>query len=355
MVCLTSHRTAEPKPCTHHAHRGFGEAIGAEFASLSIPSWLDMPAMLPGHVARGLTVPDGLHGVVLFEFADLLHAAPVIRRRQPDARILLLATHLVFPDHLLSNGYGGGPKGRLRLVHNRTQRRIVHEMIRRYVDGCVAVSPFVADYLRTRFPGLPVTVALPYVEDQFHERLTRCSPSYGDDHAVTVGRGAAHKGVDLLVDAWPTVREHHETATLAVVGRGHPDDYERVPGVSVTGFVEDLAGAYEAASLYVHPARVDAFGVTITEAMAACVPPLVTATTGGRMVVEEVGEEFVCEPSADQLAERVIAYFDRDVDDRRRLGAVSRALAREYTGQVRRAAFVRAFDALLDRVPSGSR
>jgi len=85
------------------------------------------------------------------------------------------------------------------------------------------------------------------------------------------------KGFDLLREAWNLLPAGQ--ATLARFGRNG----ERRPGTHDLGNLEadeDLAAAYRAADLYVHPARQDNAPCTIQEAL-ACGTPVLAFAVGG--------------------------------------------------------------------------
>jgi glycosyltransferase involved in cell wall biosynthesis len=136
-------------------------------------------------------------------------------------------------------------------------------------------------------------------------------------------------------------------AELHVVGGGHPDAYGDTEGVTVRGYVENLADAFRPAALFVQPSRMDTFPVSTLEAMRAGVPPLVTNRAGTRSEAREIDASLVVDPTPEALADGVIDYLERDLADRERLAAVARERGARFDADSRKAAFREAFERVL--------
>jgi len=101
-----------------------------------------------------------------------------------------------------------------------------------------------------------------------------------------VGRLAAEKRVEVVLDAFPAIREAMGPRTaLVFVGDGPAGDRLREQageGVHFTGFLQgkELAEAYAAADLFVFASDTETFGNVVLEAIASGVP-VVVADRGG--------------------------------------------------------------------------
>ncbi|MFC4359736.1 glycosyltransferase family 4 protein [Halobium salinum] len=333
----------------HPAHRGFARSVGADAVVVPLTRYPLLKDTFLDDVAATHVASIPERDVYVLENDAVLFAAPRIRRHYPDATIL----HLAAASRLL-----GGPTvvrpdddfGRRlkRRMNHRAELPVLRACLTRYCDGAIAVSEYVAGEIR-RFadPGFPVRVAEPYIQPEQYEALSRLDPSLSGTDAVVVGEWREHKGVDLLVRAWPRVRERHPDAELHVVGPGYPAAYADTLGVTLHGFVEDLEEPFESASLYVHPARTEAFGVSVVEALCAGLPAVVTETTGAKVAVRQVDPSLVVEPAADALAAAVNRYFALDVAERRALAERGREAAADYTEGPRVAAFREGFEDLV--------
>jgi glycosyltransferase involved in cell wall biosynthesis len=331
----------------HPAHRGFAAAIGADDLVLSERS---LPAALRGTLLRDLVPAVGSplpeRDVYVLENDAVLYAAPAIARRHPEATIV----HLAAADRLLDWTFVPRPDDtRLRAATRRTNARLdtalLQRACRRHCDGAVAVSRFAHDRLRDAVgPGFPIGVAPPYVQPDLYESLPTREPALDAPVAVMVGAWRDHKGTELLVEAWPRVRERHPEAELHVVGPGHPAEYAETVGVRLRGYVRSLADVFAGAALYVHPAHVEAFGVSVVEAMRAGLPAVVTETTGARAAVERVDEGLVVPPTSAAIAEAVSTYFDAPPDRRRALSRASRTASDPYSEERATGRFREAFE-----------
>ncbi len=318
----------------HPAHRGFADAVGADdlvvtFRSLPEPV---RSTVVTDVVSAGVaSLPE--RDVYVLENDAVLYAAPAIKRRYPDATVL----HLAASDRLLGRTYVPRPddsflRARKRRVNSRVDNALLGRVCRRYCDGAIAVSEFARDRLRSVVgPDFPLGVATPYIQPDAYESLAGETPTLDAPVAVMVGAWRDHKGVELLVEAWPRVREHHPRAELHIVGPGHPAEYTQTTGVTLRGFVPSLADAFEGASLYVHPAHIEAFGVSVVEAMRAGLPAVVTETTGARSAVSNVDDGLVVPPTSRALADAVCEYFDAAPGRRQALSRASRDASDAYS------------------------
>ena len=329
----------------HPAHRGFAEAVGAELIDYRRRSLGPLEDTLADDAYNGLRYPDC--DVYIAEGSRPLYAAVLNRAVNGGRLVYLCADHGLYE---LGEGDLSGDSLVKSLI-GRFGGAGVQAVGRRYVDGAIAVSEFAAEFTRPFVgPNTPIEIAHPYIQPSVYRSLGEVAPSLNATRAVTVARGDHYKGVDLLVKAWPAVRDRHPEAELHVVGTGHPAWYDDTPGVTRRGFVDQLGDAFETASLYVQPSRMDTFPVATLEALRAGLPTLVTDRTGTRSVAREIDESLVVAPEPDALAAGVTAYFDREPTDRRRLSVAARERGETFDADGRQAAFRDAFERLLDRL-----
>lgn len=125
-------------------------------------------------------------------------------------------------------------------------------------------------------------------------------------HALCVGRLTRQKGQDVLLDAWPTVRERVPGATLLLVGEGpDQDELERrqVPGVVFAGQRSDVPEWLAATDVVVLPSRWEGMAFTMLEAMARGRSVVMTAVSGAREAIEEGAGAVVPPEERQALAE----------------------------------------------------
>jgi starch synthase len=135
------------------------------------------------------------------------------------------------------------------------------------------------------------------------------SRRWNSETAIFVGRDFARKGGNVLLDAWPRVRERLPHARLIVVGPEHPPAGADLRGIDWRGPVtrrEQLADLYCAASVFVMPSLFEPWGHVFLEAMGhglpcigstcCAMPEIVTDGQTGRLVAPAEPE-----PLADAL------------------------------------------------------
>jgi glycosyltransferase involved in cell wall biosynthesis len=101
--------------------------------------------------------------------------------------------------------------------------------------------------------------------------------------ALYTGRLEPEKRIDLLLAAWPAVRQAHPQARLLIVGGGPQEEHLRSSageGVYWLGPVADVLPFLQAADLFVLPSSTEGLSNALLEAMATGLPPLATAVGG---------------------------------------------------------------------------
>lgn len=126
--------------------------------------------------------------------------------------------------------------------------------------------------------------------------------------AVCVGRLSRQKGQDVLLDAWPAVRERVPGAQLWLVGSGEDrDELERrsVSGVSFAGERDDVPDWLAAADVVVQASRWEGMSLAILEAMARGRSIVTTEVAGNREALGEDAGAIVPPEHPSALAEEV--------------------------------------------------
>ena len=133
-------------------------------------------------------------------------------------------------------------------------------------------------------------------------------------HIVTVGRVSHEKGMDIAVQACAKlVEEGLNNICWWIVGDGPAmDDIKRVvaelhmePYMRLVGMKDNPYPYIRQADLYVQPSRVEAFGLTITEAMILGKPVVATKTQGAREILTNQSQGWLCEINPTALAQKI--------------------------------------------------
>jgi glycosyltransferase involved in cell wall biosynthesis len=247
-----------------------------------------------------------------------------LRGERPD----LVHTHLIHADLYGALGVTGTRATLVSTKHNddpfRSGRmRYLERLLTRRAALVLCITEALARFNR-EVVGLPAE-KLRVVRYGLDEPPAPWGPPDGpalpDDAPVllAVGRLVRQKGIDLAIQALAAIRERHSDARLVVLGEGplrgelsslaralHVDE-----AVSLPGRVGDSAWWYRRASLVVHPARWEGFGLALLEAM-LCARAVVAASVSAIPEIVVDGETGVLVPpdDADALADAVVGLLD---------------------------------------------
>lgn len=168
--------------------------------------------------------------------------------------------------------------------------------------------------------------------------LEERNPS-GEIRIGFVGRMVPQKGVDLLIRAWPAVRERFPRGRLHMVGEGsHAAEYQQLardlgihPFIHWVGALppDRIPSFMGGLDLLVVPSRWEGFGLVAAEAMAAGVAVVASRVDGLAEVVHN-GEcgVFVPPENPQALAEAIVSLLENP-ERRGRMGKQGRNIVRE--------------------------
>lgn len=173
----------------------------------------------------------------------------------------------------------------------RLFERSLGRLLLRQSDHVVAVSEAVADHgesLGVPAGKLTVVRNAVAVPDFPH------SPPDGKD-VVFIGRLVQNNGPVEFLRASRTVFDAHPDARFHFVGTGPLEDELKATAselgvdesVTFHGFVDDIRDAYELADVFCRPSYSEGLPLTVLEAMASGVPPVVSEIAGVPEVVDD--------------------------------------------------------------------
>ncbi len=162
-----------------------------------------------------------------------------------------------------------------------------------------------------------------------------------------VGRLATEKGLDTLIDAWPSVRVRYPEARLILIGEGSQRATleARVKALGLTlgpgqavdlpGASPDVTTALREADLFVLPSREEGMSIALLEAMALGIPLVASSIPGNRRLVSDFEHGRLAPPDDPEALARVIIEqwndFDRAVHMSR---AARRRVEQEFSIQI---------------------
>jgi sugar transferase (PEP-CTERM/EpsH1 system associated) len=133
---------------------------------------------------------------------------------------------------------------------------------------------------------------------------------------------------------WPLIQAQRPGTTWAIVGqRPHPrlDRLRSLPGLTITGYVEDVRPYLAGATVYVAPLRVGGgTRLKLLEAMMTA-KPIVSTTLGAEGFPVVSGRELILADTPEHFAGEVLALLDNPARCRE-LGAAGRLFAQAHYG-----------------------
>jgi glycosyltransferase involved in cell wall biosynthesis len=177
------------------------------------------------------------------------------------------------------------------LFKQRLKWKLLYSTLSRKADLFHTVSQFSADRLGHFFPS--IRSRLRVVHNAVCERFFQPVSEQGETALAGLGfsggpyvllPGGLHyrKNADLVLHAWPLLREKRPELRLVIVNHSDPTYAERArelgDSVTMAGFVEDetLCSLYHHARVVWFPSRYEGFGMPLVEAM-ACGSPTVAS------------------------------------------------------------------------------
>jgi polysaccharide biosynthesis protein PslH len=212
-----------------------------------------------------------------------------------------------------------------RRVYARRTARLMSEFERRALrefDAHIVVSRRDAERLRELNPEARVFVIENGVDTAFYSDLGPRDESPAR-RIVFVGSMDYHANVEAAVnfarEVWPRVRDRQPELVFTVVGKDPAPEVRelaQLPGIEVTGTVDDVRPFYHEAIAAVVPLNVGGGSrLKILEAMAAGVP-VVSTTLGAEGLEVQPDENILIADSSEQIFEAIINVVENEARHR---------------------------------------
>jgi len=216
-----------------------------------------------------------------------------------------------------------------------------------YSDGIICVGKFqsflCAKILDVKEP--PKVVTFNGISMDRLKTLNKVNPKIHNRNIAFIGNGPGgwrtwYKGLDLMIFAFEKIHQVFHDATFSVIGNWDEGEITKLKSkvnikcqekIRFLGKQDDLASVLQPMSLYLHVSRGEAWGISITEAMAAGLPALVSENTGAKEVVEKVSDELIIHAEVDHIVKAVKWYFGLEDSGRENLSKLSRNAVQDYS------------------------
>ncbi len=323
----------------HPSHRGFAESVNADFWHYN-------------HYLKNTPLPkifkSSINGILLPKYEVYLTegGAPI----SPIAMKKILGSRSVHINLIADETF---------MMMEQTPEEmkniyspfvnIAHKMASRYIDGAIAVSKMAKENAE-QFIDKPIRIVYPFIEDSLYEQLGPVEPCIQDHIVLSIGYGKHAKGMDILIQAFKIVKEHVEDAEIYIIGKDHPEAWNRLDNVHVLGFVDDLIPYFSRSSVFVQSSRADTFPVATLESIRAGLPTIVSDKTGTKEVIHELGPEFVRKVQSEDIAEGILHYFELSTSKKMELSLKSKKLGAKFNKKEMCELFKKEFTSLIQMI-----
>ncbi len=210
-----------------------------------------------------------------------------------------------------------------------------------HADASLLVSEAEADLFRMRTGASNIMALGNGIDTQYYDpaaKFKKLHPAFPDPLIVFTGQMDYRPNIEAVTEfathAMPIIRARHPEASFAIVGRNPThgvSDLSMLPGVQVTGAVDDVRTWLAAADVVVAPLRI-ARGIQnkVLEAMAMA-RPVVVSPAAAEGIDAENGAHFYIGSTVVAEAERVCALLD-EPQDALKTGAAARAHVMRHYG-----------------------
>ncbi len=198
----------------------------------------------------------------------------------------------------------------------------------------IALTQSSANYLRPMCPR-GVTV-IPSAVDT--PSMVRSPQAVDAKRVIAIGRLAAEKGFDRLVESFDNATAIHSDWTLVILGEGSErqriqsliDSRGLADRVKLLGWVRPVADELARSTFYVLPSRYEGFPSALLEAMSLGVPSLATdCESGPREIIESGINGLLVQNSTEGLSSG-IQWMINHPQSREQLGAAGRSVTQRF-------------------------
>ena len=160
------------------------------------------------------------------------------------------------------------------------------------------------------------------------------------------------KRFDLLVDAVKILNDKGYEYKLYMVGSCVSKIKADYPWLHKEGFQENLDKYFKQCSMYIHPADFDSCPVTVFEAMASGLIPIITKNVGESDILDDNGLEcLILENNQPEIiAEKILEMGDHDEQWKKNISLQCREISSEYNKESQSKEFKRVFNELIEKI-----
>ncbi|MCL4372880.1 glycosyltransferase [Candidatus Parvarchaeota archaeon] len=235
---------------------------------------------------------------------------------------------------------------------------LLYKMLIKKVDLFIAVSNMQRDFLiKLGVKPEKIKVVYPAPNEKVRKELLKIKPNLKSRNIIFVGNIRLRfgnfdlKGVDLLVKAFKEAKNKMRNLKLFIVGGNNESivsQYSIAEDIIFTGSVKSIADYLKKAALYVHLGKGDAMPISVTEALTAGLPVIVSEYTGSKEFVNKINPKFVLPLDYNKVAKEIVDYFNLSYAEKLRLSKKARAIGRKVNEKSSRILFKKYIEEFLE-------
>lgn len=254
-----------------------------------------------------------------------------------------LVMDFVDVDSAKFESYAGGSGGFMHWIHAREGRKLAafEAEVAEKADASLFVSEAEAALFRQRSGADNIFAVGNGIDTLFYDpaaNFKKLHPVFPDPLIVFTGQMDYRPNIEAVADfarhAMPIIRAAHPDTSFAIVGRNPTEEVSNLsalPGVQVTGAVDDVRTWLAGADVVVAPLRI-ARGIQnkVLEAMAMAKPVIVSTAAAEGIDAEDNTHFRVAASVADEA--QIVIDLINNAEDRLRLGSAARAHVMAHYG-----------------------
>lgn len=191
--------------------------------------------------------------------------------------------------------------------------------------------------------------------------FNKCQYNANSNRIVFIGNGPAgwrawYKGVDLMIRVISILIDEGHDIYFDIAGEWKSETFvsrlstKAKARIIFSGQINDLTNFLTGAALYLHTARGEAWGISVNEAMAAGVIPLVSEWTGAKECVTQVSEKLVVPLNEGVIYDRIKWFLQIPGEEKLRLSERCKEVNRFYTEEKAIEKFRECFDKISSEI-----
>jgi glycosyltransferase involved in cell wall biosynthesis len=233
-------------------------------------------------------------------------------------------------------------------------KKAILKFLLKKVDGGICVSKFEQNLLQEFAPNIKSEVVYPFISDDRNKNLLKISPKLDSQKIIFIGNNDYYyKGLDVLINSFKILKKHKPRAELYILGNIPPKKEWQMEGIHFEGRV-DILTYLKKCSLCVHPARGEAFGISVVESLLAGVPAMVSNETGAGEIVKLADENLLFKLNPPEISQKISAYFDSSLEYKENLSKKVKKEAAKFSRKKQSLKFKDAFEKLMKNIDEES-